>query len=72
MEEDLVFTICSLLLPHGYQVTRANRIPPPRYIAIGVQRALALVGAQWLAHFVLDPEVNITVSKSGIKHARSD
>ena len=28
--------------------------------------------AQWLAHFVRDPEVNITISKSGIKHARSD
>ena len=62
--EGPVFTICSLLLPYGYQVTRANRLPPARYIVIGVQRTLALVGAQWLAHFVLDPEVNITVSKS--------
>ena len=62
--EGLVFTICSLLLPYGYQVTRANRIPPARYIVIGVQRALALVGAQWLARFVRDPEVYITVSKS--------
>ena len=40
-----MFTICSLLLPYGYQVTRADRIPPARYIVIGVQRALALVGA---------------------------
>ena len=52
--EGLVFTICSLLLPYGYQVTRANRIPPARYIVIGVQRALALVGAQWLPRFVRD------------------
>jgi len=28
--------------------------------------------AQWRARFVRDPEVNITVSNSGIKHARSD
>ena len=56
MGEGPVFTICSLLLPCGYQVTRANRIPPARYIVIGVQRALALVGAQWLARFVLDEE----------------
>ena len=28
--------------------------------------------AQWLARFVRDPGVNITLSKSGIKHARSD
>ena len=56
--EGLVFTICSLLLPYGYQVTRANRIPPARYIVIGVQRALALVGAQWLARFVRDEEAS--------------
>ena len=56
MGEGPVFTICSLLLPYGYQVTRANRIPPTRYIVIGVQRALALVGAQWLARFVRDEE----------------
>ena len=56
MGEGPVFTICSLLLPYGYQVTRGNRIPPARYIVIGVQRALALVGAQWLARFVRDPE----------------
>ena len=56
MGEGLVFTICSLLLPYGYQVTRANRIPPARYIVIGVQRALALVGAQWPARFVRDEE----------------
>ena len=56
--EGPVFTICSLLLPYGYQVTRANRIPPARYIVIGVQRALALVGAQWLARFVLDEEAD--------------
>ena len=54
--EGPVFTICSLLLPYGYQVTRGNRIPPARYIVIGVQRALALVGTQWLARFVLDEE----------------
>lgn len=58
MGEGPVFTICSLLLPYGYQVTRANRIPPARYIVIGVQRALALVGAQWLARFVLDEEAD--------------
>ena len=62
-----MFTICSLLLPYGYQVTRANRIPSARYIVIGVQRALALVGAQWLARFVLDPEVYITVSFSDLR-----
>ena len=56
--EGPVFTICSLLLRYGYQVTRANRVPPPRYIVIGVQRALALVGAQWLARFVLDEEAD--------------
>ncbi len=28
--------------------------------------------AQWIARFVRGPEVNITVSKFGIKHARSD
>ena len=67
MGEGLVFTICSLLLPYGYQVTRANRIPPARYIVIGVQRALALVGAQWLARFVRDPEVYITVSFSDLR-----
>ena len=62
-----MFTICSLLLPYGYQVTRANRIPPARYIVIGVQRALALVGAQWLARFVRDPEVYIMVSFSDLR-----
>ena len=56
MGEGLGFTICSLLLPYGYQVIRANRIPSARYIVIGVQRALALVGAQWLARFVRDEE----------------
>ena len=62
-----MFTICSLLLPYGYQVTRANRIPPARYIVIGVQRALALVRAQWLARFILDHEVYITVSISDLR-----
>ena len=67
MGEGPVFTICSLLLPYGYQVTRANRIPPARYIVIGVQRALSLVGAQWPARFVRDPEVYITVSFSDLR-----
>ena len=67
MGEGLVFTICSLLLPYGYQVTRANRIPPARYIVIGVQRPLALVGAQWIARFVRDLEVYITVSFSDLR-----
>ena len=67
MGEGLVFTICSLLLPYGYQVIRANRIPSARYIVIGVQRALALVGAQWLARFIRDPEVYITVSFSDLR-----
>ena len=67
MGEGLVFTICSLLLPYGYQVTRANRRPPARYIVIGVQRALALVGAQWLARFIRGPEVYMTVSISDLR-----
>ncbi len=36
-------------------------------MVIGVQRALAIVGAQWLARFVRDPEVYIMVSISDLR-----